>query len=125
MQHASILAHQHINTSARQHTSSSNSSCCHLLGDLGAVLSDVQANEAKVDLQGQDGFHQQGQRAKHKQQNPKEETLYKKICNSRSTAPGGCYVKENHETHEKNERGQRNRVHGSGVVRSFGPQLKK
>ena len=22
-----------------------------------------------------------------------EETLYKKLCNSRSTAPGGCYVK--------------------------------
>ena len=46
----------------------------------------------KVDLQGQDKFHQQGQRAKHKLQNPKKETLYKKSCNSRSTAPGGCYV---------------------------------
>ena len=41
-------------------------------------MGDLQANEAKVDLQGQDEFHQQGQRAKHKQQNPKEETLYKK-----------------------------------------------
>ena len=33
-------------------------------------------NEAEIDLQGQDEFHQQGQRAKHKHQNPKEETLY-------------------------------------------------
>ena len=35
-------------------------------------------NDAEIDLQGQDEFHQQGQRAKHKHQNPKEETLYKK-----------------------------------------------
>ena len=27
-----------------------------------------------------------------KRKNPKHETLYTKICNSRSTAPGGCYV---------------------------------
>ena len=50
-------------------------------------------NGAEIDLKGQDEFHQQGQRAKHKPQNPKEETLYKKISSSRSTAPGGCYVK--------------------------------
>ena len=43
-------------------------------------------NDAEIDLQGQDEFHQQGQRAKHKHQNPKEETLYKKLSNSRSTA---------------------------------------
>ena len=50
--------------------------------------------EAEIDLQGQDEFHQQGQRAKHKHQKPKEETLYKKISSSRSTAPGGCNVKK-------------------------------
>ena len=33
--------------------------------------------EAEIDLQGQDEFHQQGQEAKHKHQNTKEETLYK------------------------------------------------
>ena len=44
------------------------------------------------DLQGQDEFHQQGQRAKHKHQNPKEETLYKKLCNSRSTAPAAIML---------------------------------
>ena len=49
-------------------------------------------NEAEIDLQGQDKFHQQGQRAKHEHQNPKKETLYKKICNSRSTASRGNYV---------------------------------
>ena len=93
------LAHQHINTSARQHTSGSDSSHRHLLGDIGAVLGSLQANQAKVDLQGQDEFHQQGQRAKHKHQNPKEETLYNKISNSRSTAPGGCYVTILHLKH--------------------------
>ena len=30
-----------------------------------------------------------------KRKNPKQETLHKKLCNSRSTAPGGCYVKRN------------------------------
>ena len=44
--------------------------------------------EAEIDHQGQDEFHQR----KHKHQNPKEEILYRKISNSRSTAPGGCYV---------------------------------
>ena len=34
--------------------------------------------EAEIDLQGQDEFHQQGERAKHKHQKPKEETLYLK-----------------------------------------------
>ena len=33
-------------------------------------------NDTEIDLQGQDEFHQQGQRAKQKHQNPKEETLY-------------------------------------------------
>ena len=32
-------------------------------------------NGAEIDLQGQDEFHQQGQRAKHKHQNPTGETL--------------------------------------------------
>ena len=35
-------------------------------------------NDAEIDLQGQDEFHQQGQRAKHKQRNPEEGTLYAK-----------------------------------------------
>ena len=39
-------------------------------------MSVARDNEAEIDLQGQDEFHQQGQRAKHKHQNPKEETLY-------------------------------------------------
>ena len=55
-------------------------------------MSVSRGNDTEIDLQGQDECHQQGQRAKHKHQNPKEETLYKKISNSRSTAPGGCYV---------------------------------
>ena len=49
-------------------------------------------NDAEIDLQGQDELHQQGQQAKRRPQNPKEETLCKKNSNSRSTAPGGCYV---------------------------------
>ena len=48
--------------------------------------------EAEVDLQGQDEFHQQGERAKHKHQKHKEETLYIKLCNFRSTASRGSYV---------------------------------
>ena len=64
-----------------------------VLGGLGAILGPSWSglgrcwavsrdNEAEIDLQGQDEFHQQGQRAKHKHQNPKEETL-----NRKSTTP--------------------------------------
>ena len=49
-------------------------------------------NDTEIDLQGQDECRQQGQRPKHKHQNPKEENLYKQISNSRSTDPGDCYV---------------------------------
>ena len=50
-------------------------------------------NDTAIDLQGQGECHQRGQRAKHKHPNPKEEeTLHKKISNSRSIALGGCYV---------------------------------
>ena len=48
--------------------------------------------ERQTDREGHEELHQQGERAKHKHQKPKEETLYYKISNSRSTAPGGCYV---------------------------------
>ena len=74
-----------------------------LMGGLGALLARSWSGrgrlwaasrdqEAEIDLPGQEEFHQQGQRAKLKRQNPKEETLHKEISNSRSTAPGGCYV---------------------------------
>ena len=45
-------------------------------------------NSAEIDLQGEDEFHRT-QALKPQ----KKKTLYKKIFNSRSTAPGGCYVR--------------------------------